>query len=171
MEKHTMIHKPKSLYPHVIHRQIMKDLTASLLYEGMRDKAGMKDVRISIRGVRMAGNGVFIPASESELLPDSVQTLDNFAITGYDWFSVEGTYDTPKANPSLRMTRAEFLVDLLDRLEGLRESLKYSPALYENVSAEIGVAEHYIKGAYDVAELADLTYFEEKETEFANLEL
>lgn len=159
-----MLHRPKNLYPQVVNREQMRSLTASLLYEGIKEFAGMNQVKLSIRGVRENGPGQFLPATQAEFVPDNRRTLDFYAVPGYDLYVIEGVYDMPKYDPSEKLTRAEFMVDLLDRLDGFAESLKYSPHLYEAVRAEVDTSSHYIQGAYDIAELADISYLEKEET-------
>jgi hypothetical protein len=140
----------------------MKVITASLLYQGMREKAGYKDVRISIRGVREAGPGQYTPATQSEIVPDNDRSLDWYAVPEFDLYMVDAVYDAPKHDPSLKMTRAEFLMDLLNRLDGFGQAVKYLPSVYERVAEELEIAGHYIRGAYDLAELADLSYLEKE---------
>jgi hypothetical protein len=156
----------KALVPQFINLEQMRQLKASLIHEGMRDRAGLSHIRISIRAVRDAGPGQFVPATQAEFVSDNDRTLDFYAVDGYSLYMIEGTFsDAPKFDPSEKLTRAEFLVDLLDRLEGFGQSLKYSSALFERVSEELQIAGHYIRGAYDIAELADLTYLEKEEVD------
>lgn len=154
--------RPKALYPQFINLEQMRQLKASLLHESMREKAGLNHMRLSIRAVKDAGPGQFIPATSAEFVPDNNRTLDFYAVEGYQLYMIEGTFNNPpKMDPEEKMTRAEFMVDLLDRLDGFAESLKYSPALYERVSEEIQIAGHYIRGSYDIGELADISYLED----------
>jgi hypothetical protein len=157
--------RPKPLIPQMINREQMRQITANLLHDGMKERAGLNHIRISIRAVREAGPAQFIPCTQAEFVPDNKRTLDYYAVPGYDLYLIEGVYDTPKFDPTEKLTRAEFLVDLLDRLEGFGQSLKYSPALYERVSEELEIAQHYIRGAYDLAELADISYLEKEEVD------
>jgi hypothetical protein len=143
----------------------MRQLKASLIHEGMRDRAGLSHIKLSIRAVKEAGPGQFVPVSQAEFVPDNNRTLDFYSVPGYSLYMIEGVFDAPKLDPTEKMTRAEFLVDLLDRLEGFGQSLKYSPALYERISEELEITGHYIRGAFDIGELADLAYLDEKEEE------
>ena len=166
-----MLQRPRKLFPQLINREQMRTLTASLLYDGIRDHlVGQQEVRISIRGVRVIGPGQYSQATTSEIVPDRKETLDNFAVPEFDLYMIEGTFQPPKHDPAQLMTRAEFMVDLLDRVDSFAEALKYSPNLYEQVRAEADVAGHYIKGAFDITELADLSYLESEEP-VANLDI
>jgi hypothetical protein len=155
--------KHKRLVPQYITREQMKMLSASLLYTGMQERAGLDHIRISIRAVKQGPWGQFIPATQAEFVSYSNRTLDYYAVPGYSTYMIEAVHDAPKYDPNEKLTRAEFLVDLLDRLDSFAESLKYSPALYEQVRAEVDTSQHYLKGAFDVAELANLSYLEIEE--------
>jgi hypothetical protein len=162
--------KVRPLIPQIITLEQMKLLSAGALYLGMKERAGLDHIRISIRAVKPGPWGQFIPATPSEFVSYSNRTLDYYSVEGYSVYMVEGTYDVPTYDPDEKLTRAEFLVDLLDRLDSFAESLKYSPALYEQVRAEVDTSQHYLRGAFDIAELADLSYLSE-ETENAPVSL
>jgi hypothetical protein len=138
-------------------------IKASLLYSGWRDRVGLTDVRITLRGVKEIGPGQYTVGGEAEIVADNDRTLDYYA-GSYDWYIVEGQHQVPKYDLNERLTRAEFLMELLERLDALVESVKYSPALAENIGKEVEVASHYVKGAYDLAELCDLDYLKKEAT-------
>lgn len=161
--------RPQALVPtKAIHRLQMGELTCATIYEGMRDRLRMNDIKITIRGVRMVGPGVFAPAGESRILPDNKLKLDYYALPDFEWFMLEGAVDDRRYDPSEKLTREQFLIELLDRLNSFAERTKYSPGLHERVREEIEIAEHYLKGAYDIAELHDISYLE---VASANLQL
>lgn len=143
----------KLLAPAVLSREDSLEWTGIKMYAWFEQILSTSELSIYMSKARRVAGG-FQTASTKFLLPHSETILG-------DYFGVEAShlvvgveYSYTHLNPNDKMSRAEFLLELLGVWEGMKARL--SPALKGPIGAELDLVMDYTKNAYQVTELYDI---------------
>lgn len=147
----------KTLVPSVIDRKFAETVDCLTLYEMFREKLTGSKITLTLRGCvdegeKFKATGIVIQ------IPSLPVKLSTICPTDFDYFAVQADYTQDYLLPNQQMTRAEFLIELLDIWQAMRN--RVSPHLKE-LGAELDLVMDYTRNIYSVRELADISYLEE----------
>ena len=141
--------------PVVIDLAFCRTVNCNLLYEQFRTQFGTSKVFITVQGCMPDGT----PTSKSQMVPQTDSTLYDVVEKEFKYYVIKVDYTAGKLLPTDTMTRAEFLMELLDIWETMR--VRLSPHLSTTIGAELDTVINHTRNVYASAELADLSYLEE----------
>jgi hypothetical protein len=140
----------------IVPKQFTLGINCADLYTLLRQKLGTQGVSVYAQGCIASGTE-FRPAGSKVYIPDQSNSITSYCPPGYDFYQINADYSGSSLSPDTRMTRAEFLIEILDIWESLSE--KTNPLLKE-IKHEIELVLKYTRNIYSVCELADISYLD-----------
>lgn len=129
-----------------------------LLYEQFRLNLGTHKVTVTVQGLAPDSSGTYRKAGPKLFVPQLEAKLYTYCESGFSHYRVEVDYTAGTLLPDTLMTRAEFLMELLDIWGTMRTRL--SPALTKTVGKDLDLVLKLTRSVYSVGELADMGYLE-----------
>ena len=147
----------KTLLPSVISKAEAAETNCQKLYELFKEQLGTDKIAISVKGASVHSFG-YSTHTNLVHLPRTNTFIAQHCPTGYEHFEVKVAYTVPHLDPNQTMTRAEFVIELLDLWEAMQKTLPGEKR--ESTGRIFTDASELLRSTYQVEDLADLDYLE-----------